>query len=60
VPPRGRAVATFLSDFILRPSALEFVDLGDMGPALVELQETVVRPFAGRMSKRLLRRLHHA
>jgi predicted ATP-grasp superfamily ATP-dependent carboligase len=59
IPPRGRAVATFLSDFILRPSALEFVELSDMRPALVEMYHTVMRPFAGRIRKSLRRARDH-
>jgi predicted ATP-grasp superfamily ATP-dependent carboligase len=51
IPPRGRAVATFLSDFILRPSALDFVEVGDMMPAVVELRETVLRHAIGRLRR---------
>lgn len=51
IPPRGRALATFLSDFILRPSALDFVELGDMLPAVIEMRETVFRHAVGRMRK---------
>lgn len=51
IPPRGRAVATFLSDFILRPSALDFVEVGDMMPAVVEMRETVFRHAIGRVRR---------
>ena len=51
IPPRGRAVATFMSDFLLRPRALDFVEVGDMMPAVVEMRETVFRHAIGRVRR---------
>jgi predicted ATP-grasp superfamily ATP-dependent carboligase len=51
VPPRGRAVATFLSDFVLRPSAFDLVEAGDMRPALIEMRKTVLLHAQGRLLK---------
>ncbi len=51
VPPRGRAVATFLSDFVLRPSAFDLVEAGDMRPALAEMHKTVLLHAQGRVLK---------
>jgi predicted ATP-grasp superfamily ATP-dependent carboligase len=39
VPSRGRAIATFVTDFVRRPSALGIFDAGDLKPALTELRE---------------------
>jgi predicted ATP-grasp superfamily ATP-dependent carboligase len=51
VPPRGKALGTFFSDFVLRPATLDFVDPGDMLPAIVEMRETVGRHLLGRMRR---------
>jgi predicted ATP-grasp superfamily ATP-dependent carboligase len=45
VPPRGRAIRTFFTDFALRPSALDFVSARDPRPALVEFRHVVLRPL---------------
>jgi predicted ATP-grasp superfamily ATP-dependent carboligase len=55
VPPRGKALATFFADFVLRPATLDFVDPRDMLPAIVEMRETVGRHMLGRLGR--LRRL---
>lgn len=55
VPPRGQALATFFSDFVLRPAMLDFVDPGDMLPAIVELRESVGLRMLGQLDR--LRRL---
>jgi predicted ATP-grasp superfamily ATP-dependent carboligase len=41
---RAVAVATFLFDFVRRPSHLAVVDARDMMPAFVELQHAVISP----------------
>jgi predicted ATP-grasp superfamily ATP-dependent carboligase len=46
-PSRGRAVATFLYDFIRRPSAIDGLDSGDLGPSLVELRHGILEPILG-------------
>ena len=54
VPTRhrsARAIATFLWDFVRRPSALDGVDVGDIVPALYELQHGVIEPVLGRVHK---------
>ena len=51
VPRRGAAVATFLSDFILRPSAIDLVEAGDMRPALIEMRKTVLLHAEGRLRR---------
>jgi hypothetical protein len=51
VPPRGRAVTTFLSDFVLRPSAIDLVEAGDMRPAIAEMHKTVLLHAKGRLRK---------
>ena len=45
VPPRGRAIRTFFTDFALRPAKLDYVSARDMRPALVEFRHVVVRPL---------------
>jgi predicted ATP-grasp superfamily ATP-dependent carboligase len=55
VPPRSQAVATFFADFIVRPATLDFVDPGDMLPALVEMREVVGRHLLGRLGRLRLR-----
>jgi predicted ATP-grasp superfamily ATP-dependent carboligase len=45
VPPRGRAIRTFFTDFALRPSALDFISARDPRPALVEFRHVVLRPL---------------
>ena len=52
---RTRAVATFLSDFITHPSAIDPVDWADLRPAAVELKD-VVAGYTGKGVQRLLRR----
>jgi predicted ATP-grasp superfamily ATP-dependent carboligase len=47
-PSRGQALATFFSDFVLRPSALDGVDLHDLMPAMAELRHGFVEPILGR------------
>jgi predicted ATP-grasp superfamily ATP-dependent carboligase len=57
-PPRAQATATFFSDFILRPSALDFVDPRDLKPAMIELQQSLLRPTLDKARKSgLYRRL---
>jgi predicted ATP-grasp superfamily ATP-dependent carboligase len=51
VPPRGRAIRTFFTDFALRPSKLDFVSARDMRPALVEFRHVVVRPLLRKARK---------
>jgi predicted ATP-grasp superfamily ATP-dependent carboligase len=51
VPSRRRAVATFLSDFVRRPSTLDIFDASDMMPALFELRHIVIEPLLGRIGK---------
>jgi predicted ATP-grasp superfamily ATP-dependent carboligase len=51
VPSRLRAVATFLSDFVRRPSRLDIFDASDMPPALFELRHVVIEPILGRFLK---------
>lgn len=55
VPPRGKALATFFGDFVLRPATLDFVDPRDMLPAIVEMRESVGQHMLGRFGR--LRRL---
>ena len=43
-PDPWRAVATFLYDFVRRPSPLDIVDLSDMAPAFVDLRQMVMKP----------------
>jgi predicted ATP-grasp superfamily ATP-dependent carboligase len=45
MPSRGRAVATFLWDFVSHPSTLDGFDPSDPIPALFELQHGVVGPI---------------
>jgi predicted ATP-grasp superfamily ATP-dependent carboligase len=40
-PSPGRAVATFLFDFVRRPSTLDVVDSSDLMPALFEMRHTL-------------------
>jgi predicted ATP-grasp superfamily ATP-dependent carboligase len=51
VPPRGRALATFLSDFVLHPDAFDLAEAGDLRPALAELRKTVLLHAVGRMRR---------
>jgi predicted ATP-grasp superfamily ATP-dependent carboligase len=51
VPPRGRAIRTFFTDFALRPSALDFISLRDPRPALVEFRHVVLRPLLRKVRK---------
>jgi predicted ATP-grasp superfamily ATP-dependent carboligase len=51
VPSRRRAIATFLADFVRRPSTLDIFDASDMRPALVEFHHVVVEPILGWVSK---------
>jgi predicted ATP-grasp superfamily ATP-dependent carboligase len=54
VPSRRRAVATFLFDFVRRPSTLDLFDASDMLPALAELQHVVIEPVLGRIRRSTL------
>jgi predicted ATP-grasp superfamily ATP-dependent carboligase len=45
VPSRGRALATFITDFVRRPSTLDFFDAGDLKPALIGLREIARTAF---------------
>ncbi len=47
-PSKGRAVATFLYDFIRRPSAIDGVDRSDLLPSLVELRHGILEPILGK------------
>jgi predicted ATP-grasp superfamily ATP-dependent carboligase len=51
VPPRGRAIRTFFTDFALRPSKLDYVSVRDMRPALVEFRHVVIRPLLRKARK---------
>jgi len=42
-PPRGRAAASFLLDFVRPANRLDVVDVGDMRPALSEMNKIVLR-----------------
>jgi hypothetical protein len=48
IPPFRTALATFLTDFVRRPSALDGVDVKDMMPALVELRHGLIEPAFGK------------
>ena len=43
-PPRSRAAVQFFADFALRPSAIDFLDPLDMGPAIMDMRQIVVDP----------------
>jgi predicted ATP-grasp superfamily ATP-dependent carboligase len=49
-PGRASAVARFLFDFVSRPSRLDVVDRNDMGPAIVELRQMILKPALRRIS----------
>lgn len=49
VPPRGRALATFLSDFVRHPGAFNLTEAGDFKPVLAELRKTVLWHAIGRI-----------
>jgi hypothetical protein len=51
VPPRGRAIRTFFTDFALRPARLDYVSARDMRPAFVEFRHVVVRPLLRKARK---------
>jgi predicted ATP-grasp superfamily ATP-dependent carboligase len=53
----AQAVATFLFDFVRRPSQLAVVDARDMMPALVELRHAVIEPTLKRVYRSTLGRL---
>jgi hypothetical protein len=53
VPPRERALATFLADFARPSNSLDGVELGDMRPLLSEMNRLVVQHGLGR-ARRLL------
>ena len=50
-PPPWRAVSTFLADFVVRPSAIDYIEMGDWAPAFVDMRKTVWHPLMGRMRK---------
>jgi predicted ATP-grasp superfamily ATP-dependent carboligase len=52
-PSRSAAVTTFLTDFFLRPSRLDGVDVHDMMPAFAELRNTLVEPAYSRAREML-------
>ena len=52
----GRAVETFLSDFVRRPSTLDGVDTSDLIPTLFEIQGMLVEPALARVRRALGRR----
>ena len=43
VPPRGIALSAFLLDFVRGGNKLDVIELGDMGPAVSEMNKTVLR-----------------
>ena len=43
VPSRGSALASFLLDFVRGGNKLDVIELDDMGPALSEMDKTVLR-----------------
>jgi len=51
VPPSGRAIRTFFTDFALRPSKLDYVSVRDMRPALVEFRHVVILPLLRKARK---------
>ena len=51
VPPRGRAIRTFFTDFALRPAKLDYVSARDIRPAFVEFRHVVVRPLLRKARK---------
>ncbi len=51
VPSRRRAVATFLFDFVRRPSTLDIFAANDMRPGLAEFKHIVIEPILSRIGK---------
>jgi predicted ATP-grasp superfamily ATP-dependent carboligase len=51
VPPRGRATATFLLDFLRPANKIDVVERGDMRPALAEMDKVVLRHAKGRVQR---------
>jgi predicted ATP-grasp superfamily ATP-dependent carboligase len=51
IPPRLGATANFLLDFIRPENTLDGLELGDMRPALAEMNKIVFRHSLGRMRK---------
>jgi hypothetical protein len=51
VPSRRRAVATFLYDFVRRPSRLDMIAANDMLPGLAEFKHVVIEPLFSRIRK---------
>lgn len=49
VPSRRRAVATFLYDFVRRPSRLDMIAANDMLPGLAEFKHVVIEPLFSRI-----------
>ena len=47
-PSKGRALATFLYDFMRRPSAIDGFERRDLIPSLVELRHGIVEPVVGK------------
>jgi predicted ATP-grasp superfamily ATP-dependent carboligase len=41
VPPRSQVIATFLTDFVRRPAAIDVLDLSDVAPGAIEVREIV-------------------
>lgn len=50
VPPIGRTIGTFLLDFA-RPAAYDYIDAGDLRPALLTTWHTLIRPAMRLVSK---------
>jgi predicted ATP-grasp superfamily ATP-dependent carboligase len=55
-PSRTGAVATFLLDFVRRPSTFDVFDATDMRPALCEWRHSLIEAAVGRVRKGALRR----
>jgi predicted ATP-grasp superfamily ATP-dependent carboligase len=51
VPRRATAAKSFITDFVLRPSALDPFDISDPIPALVDWKENIIRPVMRRVDK---------
>ena len=51
IPSRRAAVATFFTDFVRRPSALDPFAMGDIRPGLAEFRQVVLRPVVDRVRR---------